>query len=143
MPNAFSKEERVAFEDILGGFNDGRVLSRAAKVYRTDAASMERAQDTIWRPMPYILRSQDRTMGTAVTPADGTQLSVPSTLGFQKNVSWTMNAKELRDALQEGRLGEAAYQRLSTDVNVAVMDVASNRLTVQPARTTTLRVLTR
>jgi len=105
---SFSKEERVAFEDILSGFNDGLVLSRAAKVYRTDSASMERSQDTIWRPMPYILRSQDRTMGSAVTAADGTQLSVPSTLGFQKNVAWTLNAKELRDQLQEGRLGEAA-----------------------------------
>jgi hypothetical protein len=127
---SFSKEERVAFEDILAGFNDGLVLSRAAKVYRTDSASMERSQDTIWRPMPYILRSQDRTMGSAITPADGTQLSVPSTLGFQKNVAWTLNAKELRDQLQEGRLGEAAYQRLSTDVNVAVMDVASNQGTL-------------
>ncbi len=127
---SFSKEERVAFEDILSGFNDGLVLSRAAKVYRTDSASMERSQDTIWRPMPYILRSQDRTMGSAVTAADGTQLSVPSTLGFQKNVAWTLNAKELRDQLQEGRLGEAAYQRLSTDVNVAVMDVASNQGTL-------------
>ena len=28
MANAFSKEERVAFEDILEGFNDALVLSR-------------------------------------------------------------------------------------------------------------------
>lgn len=130
MPNAFSKEERVAFEDILAGFNDGLVMSRAAKVYRTDSASMERSQDTIWRPKPYILRSQDRVIGTPVTARDGTQLSVPSTLGFQKSVPWTMNAKELRDALQEGRLGQAAYQRLATDVNVAVMDVASQQGTL-------------
>lgn len=27
MANAFSKEERVAFEDILAGFNDALVLS--------------------------------------------------------------------------------------------------------------------
>lgn len=134
MPNAFSKEERVAFEDILSGFNDQLVLSRAAKVCQTDSAMMERAQDTIWRPMPYVLRSQDRTMGTPVTPADGTQLSVPSTLGFAKNVPWTMNARELRDALQEGRLGQAAYQRLATDINLAAMDVASNQGTLVVAR---------
>lgn len=136
MANAFSKEERVAFEDILAGFNDQLVLSKAASVYRTDGQLMERARDTIWRPMPYVLRSQDRTVGTPVTPADGTQLSVPSTLGFKKNVPWTMNALELRDALQENRLGKAAYQRLATDVNLAAMDVAANQGTLVVARST-------
>lgn len=136
MSNAFSKEERVAFEDILAGFNDALVLSRAAKVYRTDGQLMERARDTIWRPMPYVLRSQDRTLGTPVTAAGGTQLSVPSTLGFKKNVTWDMNALELRDALQENRLGEAAYQRLATDVNLAAMDVAANQGSLVVARTT-------
>lgn len=136
MANSFSKEERVAFEDILAGFNDQLVLSKAAKVYRTDGQLMERANDTIWRPMPYVLRSQDRTVGSAVTPKDGTQLSVPSSLGFKKNVPWTMNALELRDALQEGRLGQAAYQRLASDVNLAAMDVAANQGTLVVARTT-------
>lgn len=136
MPNAFSKEERVAFEDVLMGFNDALVLSKAAKVYRTDSQLMERARDTIWRPVPNILRSQDRTVGSGVTPADAIQLSVPSTLGFKKNVSWNMNALEMRDAIQEGRLGEAAYQRLATDVNVAAMDVAATQGTLVVTRTT-------
>jgi len=35
-----------------------------------------------------------------------------------------MSAKELRDALKEGRLGDAAKQRLSSDINRAIMDVA-------------------
>jgi len=131
---AFSKEIRVAFEDILTGFNDALVLSKAANVYRTDGQLMERANDTIWRPMPYILRSQNRTLGTPVTPTDGTQLSVPSRLSFKQNVTWTMNALELRDALQEGRLGKAAYQRLATDVNLSAMDVAANQGTLVVAR---------
>jgi len=135
MANNFSKEERVAFEDILAGFNDQLVLSKAAKVYRTNGQLMERANDTIWRPMPYVLNSQDRTLGVAVTPKAGTQLSVPATLGFKKNVPWEMNALELRDALQEGRLGEAAYQRLATDVNLAAMDLAANQGTLVVART--------
>jgi hypothetical protein len=53
------------------------------------------------------------------------QLSVPSTLGFRKTVPWSLTALELRDALQENRLGQAAYQRLATDVNNAVRDVVS------------------
>jgi hypothetical protein len=125
MANDFSKEERVAFEDILEGFHDALVISRNVSRYGTDGQMMERARDTIWRPMPYILTSQDRTVGTAVTAQSVKQMSVPSTLGFKKSVPWNMDALELRDALQEGRLGQAAYQRLASDVNTAVRDVAS------------------
>lgn len=125
MANAFSKEERVAFESILEGFNDAMVISRNVAKFGTNGELMERANDTIWRPMPYILTSQDRTVGSAVTAQDATQLSVPSRLTEKKNVTWNMNALELRDALQEGRLGTAAYQRLASDINTKVRDVAS------------------
>ncbi len=125
MANNFSKEERVAFEDILAGFNDALVISRNVATYGTNGELMERANDTIWRPMPYILTSQDRTVGSAVTAQEATQLSVPSRLSFKKNVSWNMNSLELRDALQEGRLGQSAYQRLASDINTSVRDVAS------------------
>jgi hypothetical protein len=125
MANTFSKEERVAFEDILEGFEDALVISRNVSKYGTNAQMMERANDTIWRPMPYIMSSQDRVVGTDITFQDVKQLSVPSNIGFQKSVPWKMDALELRDALQEGRLGQAAYQRLASDVNTAVRDVAS------------------
>lgn len=125
MANAFSKEERVAFDQLLEGFHDALILSKAVSVYSTDMQTMERAQDTIWRPSPYIMYSQDRTIGTPVTAQNATQLSVPSTLGFAKNATWNLNAKELRDQLQQGRLGDAAKQRLASDINVAVMNVAS------------------
>jgi hypothetical protein len=54
-----------------------------------------------------------------------TQLSVPSTLGFSKCSAWQMNALELRDALQENRLGDAAKQKLASDINLSVMDLAA------------------
>lgn len=136
MANDFNKEERVAFEDILEGFNDALTISRNVSKYGTDGQLMERSNDTIWRPMPYILSSQDRTVGSAITAQSVGQLAVPSTLGFQKSVPWNMDAKELRDALQEGRLGTAAYQRLASDVNTAVRDVASLQGTLVSAIST-------
>lgn len=123
--NDFSKEERVAFEDILAGFNDAMVISKNVAKFGTPDTLMERANDTIWRPMPYILTSQNRTVGSAVTAQKATQLSVPSRLNQRKNVTWEMDALELRDALQEGRLGQSAYQRLASDVNTSVRDVVS------------------
>jgi hypothetical protein len=54
-----------------------------------------------------------------------TQLSVPSTLGFSPCSAWQMDALELRDALQEDRLGAAAKQKLASDINLSVMDLAA------------------
>jgi len=125
MANAFSKEERVAFEQILEAFNDALVLSRNVSLYNTDQVMMERTSDIIWRPQPYIAASFDGTDQSA-NFYDNTQLSVPATIGYSKSVPWSMTATELRDKLQEGRLGDAARQKLASDINVAVNTVAAN-----------------
>ena len=126
MSNSFSKEERVAFEDLLEGFQDALVLSRHVAVYNTDQTMMERANNTIWRPQPYIAQSINSTPGTAIPGYQGmTQLAVPATLGFSKTVPWEMTSLELRDALQEGRLGESAKQKLASDINIAIMNAAA------------------
>lgn len=126
MANSFSKEERVAFEDLLEGFQDALVLSRNVSVYQTDQTMMERANNTIWRPQPYIAQSINSTPGTPIPGYQGmTQLAVPATLGFSKTVPWEMTSLELRDALQEGRLGESAKQKLASDINVAIMNAAA------------------
>lgn len=135
MANEFSKEERVAFEDMLEGFNDALVLSRNVNKYNTEQTMMERTSDIIWRPMPYIARTFDG-MDQTGNFKNQTQLSVPSTIGFSKSSPWVMDAKELRDSLQEGRLGKAAYQKLASDVNVAIMNVASAQGSLVVKRTT-------
>jgi hypothetical protein len=136
MSNAFNKEERVAFENILEGFQDALVMSRNVSVYNTDSEMMERTGDVIWRPMPYIATSINAAPGVDISSLypDNTQLAVPSTLGFSKSVPFTLNAKELRDALQEGRLGDAAKQKLASDINVALLNVASSQGTLVVAR---------
>ena len=135
MPNAFSKEERVAFEDILEGFQDALVLSRNVSLYNTNSTEMERTNNVIWRPEPYIMQS---FTGTDMTSnfKDDTQLAVPATLGFSKSVPWVLTATELRDALQEGRLGTGAKQKLASDINVAINNVAALQGTLVVKRTT-------
>jgi hypothetical protein len=127
MANAFSKEEIVAFENILEGFNDALILSKNINVYNTNGVTMERARDTIWRPQPYIAQSFTRTIGSTIASdvSTMTQLSIPSTLGFSPCSAWQMDALELRDALQEDRLGAAAKQKLASDINLSVMDLAA------------------
>lgn len=135
MSNSFSKEERVAFELMLEGFQDALVLSRNVSVYNTDSVTMERTSDTIWRPQPYISQSFDGTDQTN-NFKDYSQLSVPARLGYSKSVPFILTAKELRDALQEQRLGEAAKQKLASDINVAVSRVAALQGTLVVKRTT-------
>ena len=129
MANNFSKEERIAFENLLEGFQDALVLSRNVAVYNTDQTMMERTNNVIWRPMPYIAVSYNGTDMTGNFD-DYTQLTVPATIGYQKSVPWIMSATELRDALQEGRLGDAAKQKLASDINVAVLTVAGQQGTL-------------
>jgi hypothetical protein len=128
MANAFNKEERVAFENLLEGFHDALVLSKNVNVYSTDQTMMARTNDVIWRPMPYIAQSITSTPGNTIAGSyqDMTQLSVPATIGYSKTVPWTMTTLELRDALQEGRLGDAAKQKLASDINLAIMNAAAN-----------------
>lgn len=125
MANSFSKEEIVAFDQVLEGFDDALVLSRTVSKYTLASVDAERANDTIWRPQPYIVRSNDGTDATG-SFKESTQMTVPARLGYQKNVALLMSATELRDAVQEQRLGKAAMQRLSSDINVALMNVAAN-----------------
>lgn len=122
--SSFSKEERVAFEDILEGFDDQLVLSRNVSKYNTDQRMMERANDTIWRPMPYIANTFDGADQTS-NFQNNTQLSVPAQISRRRSAPWILTDLELRDALQEGRLGEAAKQKLASDINVAIMNVAA------------------
>ncbi len=135
MPNEFSKEERIAFEDILEGFNDALVLSRAVSIHRAEGQMMERANNVIWRPQPYIAQSFDGTDQTG-NFKDQTQLSVPATLGYQKSVPLMLSSTELRDQLQEKRLGQAAFQKLASDINVSVNAVAAQQGTLVVKRTT-------
>mgnify|MGYP003588985178 CR=1 FL=1 len=134
MANAFNKQEQVAFETVLEGFEDALVLSKQVSIYNTDQTAMERANDVIWRPVPYIAQSHDGTDATSNFD-EATQLSVPATIGYQKHSTAILTATELRDALVEGRLGAAAKQKLASDINIAINNVAALQGTLVVKRT--------
>ena len=138
MANAFNKEEKVAFEKILEGFEDNLILSKNVTL-NTPASDMEmeRTNDVVWYPQPYTAVSYDGTDMTA-NFKDQTQLAVPVLVGYQKSSPWKMTAKQLRDALQNDRLGKAASQKLASDINVACQNVACNQGTLVVTRSSAL-----
>jgi hypothetical protein len=129
MANAFSKEEIVAFDEMIEGFDDQLVLSNLVSVKNTDQVQMARTNDIMWRPQPYVATSFDGRDQT-INFRQYTQLSVPATIGFRKSVPFQFDDGEYRDELQSGRLGEAAIQRLSSDINLAVNAVVTNQGTL-------------
>jgi len=136
MANSFSKEERVAFDEVFEGFEDALVVSGLFNKYQLDGVEAERTGNTIWRPQPYIAQSFVGLNQTANFDRNYTQLSVPTTLGYSHAVPLTLSATELRDQLQERSLGRAAMQRLASDINVDCSNLAALTGTLVVKRTT-------
>lgn len=139
MANAFSKQETVFFDDLLVGFDDRLKFGRNVSVYNADPTTLERSQGTqIWRPQPYISTSINGAAGTDITSSfqGVTQLSVPISLGYDKTVPWTMTTNDLNDKMQRERKMKSAIQRLATDINMAVANVAALEATCVVKRTT-------
>lgn len=135
MANGFSKEELVMFDKVLEGYQDALVVSKMATVVDLDQRDMERTNDTMWFPMPYIMTSYSGNDATS-NFKDVTQLSVPGQINQQRHVPWILTARQLRDAQQEGRLSKGATQKLSSDMNVDVMNTASIYGSIVAKRTT-------
>ena len=129
MSNAFNKEERVIFEDEVGGFDDNCQANRFISTYKIGDVVGARTGDIIWRTIPYIGRSYDGT-DASNNFNDVTQLAVPATIGYARHSTSLMDATELRDALQENRLGKAATQKLASDINVAILRMIAEQSTL-------------
>lgn len=125
MSNSFSKQETVAFDEVFEKFEDNLVVSNIFKKYMLPDQLAERSGNTIWRPMPYIAQSFTGLDQSANFARNYTQLSVPTTLGYSHSVPLTLSATELRDMLQQQRLGDAAMQRLASDINVDCSNLAA------------------
>lgn len=138
MSSAFNKQETVFFDQLLAGYDDLLVHGRNVSHYNADPVVLERSQGgALWRPVPYVSVSIDGAAGTDISAsfADVTQLSVPIGLGYDKTVPWKMTSNDLNDPQQRDRKMKSAVQRLATDINVAVANVAALQGTLVVKRT--------
>ena len=133
--NGFTKQETVMFDELLAGFNDELVCSRQVNIYQTDQTIMERSNDQIWRPQPYINQSFSGLDQTA-NFGDVVQLSVPAYINTIRSSPWVLTVNELRDALQEGRIRDGARQKLGSDINIDVTNAICNLGSLVVKRTT-------
>lgn len=123
--SSFNKQETVAFDQVFEKFEDNLVISNLFSKYTIAPELAERSGNTVWRPSPYIAQVFTGLDQSANFGRNYTQLSVPATLGYQYAVPLTLSATELRDQLQEKRLGDAALQGLASKINVTCSDLAA------------------
>jgi len=133
MPNGFSKQETVLYDNALEKFNDQLVLSAEVDKFDFGDQELERSNDVVWRPRPYISQSYSGVDQTG-NFGSATQLSVPSTVGTIQSANFTLSAAELRDGTQESRLMDSKAQKLASDINVAIMNTAANEGTLVVAQ---------
>lgn len=125
MANAFSREERIMFDETVEGFDDQLVIAKAARKYTPlDPQGMQRVGDKVWIPAPYIAASYDGFDQTA-NFGDMTELAVPISIGYHKSSNGKMTAKDLRDPTQLKTYGDAAKQKLASDINYALFMTAA------------------
>lgn len=125
MATAFSREEKIIFDEMIEGFEDQLVIAKeVTKFTPPGPQDMVHYGDKFWLPVPMIGSSYDGFDQTA--NFDGlTETSVPVTIGFHKSSPKTMSAKNLRNEWALRQYANAAKQKLASDINSALFDTAA------------------
>lgn len=120
MPTSFTKEERVMFDEVVEDFDAFLSYGALARKYEPlSPEEMVHTRDRFWLPAPMIGASYDGFDQT--NNFDGiTELAVPASVGFHKVVPKTLSSKNLRNATALKMYGDAAKERLSADINIAL-----------------------
>lgn len=120
MGTSFTKEEQIVFDEVVEGFEDFLTYGQLAKKYEPlDPEDMVRTRDRFWLPAPMIGSSYDGFDQTA--NFDGlTELVIPASIGFHKSSPKVLSAKNLRNRSALTQYADAAKEKLSSDINVAL-----------------------
>lgn len=125
MANAFNREVRVMFDEMVEGFDDLLIAGKLARKFRPPSdQDMQRLGDQMWLNVPNIAASYDGFDQTS-NFGDITEMVVPISIGFHKSANGKMSAKDLRDPLQLSNYAKAAKQKLSSDINLALFNTVA------------------
>lgn len=130
------KNEIVAFDDMLEGFDDMLIIAQEVEKYNIPGGptAQQRMNDKIWRPMPYIPAVYDGFDQTA-NFGNITQLAVPVSVGLHKVTPVSIGPKDGRDKQNIDRYFRDAALSLASQVNLSVFNVAVNWATLVSKRT--------
>jgi hypothetical protein len=130
------KNELVAFDNILEGFDDMLVVAQEVELFNMPggAADQQRYSDKVWRPQPFIPAVYDGFDQTS-NFTDITRLAVPVTVGIHKVTPIKIGPKDGRDEASINRYFRDAALSLASVVNLSVFTTAVNNATLVSKRT--------
>jgi hypothetical protein len=135
MASNFTRAEQTIFDEVVEGFDDALVIGKLARTFNPlDAEEQARSGDRFWLPMPQISASYDGFDQTA-NFGDLTELSVPVTIGYHKVVPQKFSSKDLRVESSLRNRGNAARQKLASDVNMSLYNTVALQGSVFVKRT--------
>lgn len=135
MASNFTRQEMAIFDEMTMGFDDALVIGKLARKYEPlDAQEQARSGDRFWVPQPQISASYDGFDQTS-NFGDLTELSVPVTIGYHKVVPQKFSSKDLRVESALRNRANAAKQKLSSDVNLALFNTVALQGSVFVKRT--------
>lgn len=111
-----AKAITVLFDQVMETMELDMAMSRTAKVFRPDSATMQNSNNVIWRQ---VEQSAPVKSGWDMTGQFGNviELSYPSTLGTPSNDAFQLRADDFRDEQFIKRRGQAAAKKLNADLN--------------------------
>ena len=122
MANGFTKQEMIAWEDMVQGFDDYLVISKGAtKFMDVDPQKASNARDQFWIPAPMIGRTYDGSDATGHF-GDVTQLQVPISVSNWKHEAKAFSATDLRNQFAIDNWKKSARQKLASDVNISLFN---------------------
>ena len=130
------KNELVAFDDIVAGFDDMLVVAQEVEKFDMPGSAQDQARysDKVWRPMPYIPAVYDGFDQTS-NFGDMTRLAVPVTVGIHKVTPVKIGPKDGRDEASIQRYFKDAALSLASQVNLSVFTTAVNNASLVSKRT--------
>ncbi len=131
-----ARNEMVAFDDMLAGFDDMLVVAQEVAKYNFPGGptAQQRMSDKIWRPQPYIPAVYDGFDQTS-NFGNMTQLTAPISVGIHKVTPVSIGPKDGRDKESVDRYFRDAGLSLASQVNLSVFNVAVNWATLVSKRT--------
>lgn len=127
MSSSLTKQEIVAFEKLVEGFDDALVIAKGATLMTEGTPQdMDRARDQFWVPAPMIGRSYDGSDATGHF-GDATQLNVPVSVGNWKHSAKSFSATQLRNSFALDQYAKSAKQKLASDINMSIFNMVAQQ----------------
>ena len=125
MPNQFTKDLEIMFENMIESFDAACIMSKAIETSYPDSQDMQRANDVFYRPQSYRTAVQTGVDISAGAATDLIQRQVPTTFRTPDNVRYQMDFLQSRDPQHYERAGKAAAVDLAASIEANLLSTVA------------------